>query len=323
MGLRVAVQMDALSRIKPATDTTLAMLRAARARGHSIFYYRPEELTWCSERRCVLARGRDMEVHESNEKFYTLGACRPVNLHDFDVILMRQDPPFDLAYITATHLLERVTGDVLVVNDPASVRNAPEKILVTHFSQFMPPTLITRDIEAVKEFHAKHGSIVIKPLFMHSGHMVFHLRTGDDNRGNLLAMFSKTDRAPWMAQQYLPAIAQGDKRIILIEGEIAGALNRIPGPEEVRASPYAGGHLAATQITPREREIVAALGPVLRERGLVFVGIDVIGDYLTEINVTSPSGIMQVAEVESAAAGQAISMKFWDAVEARRAAMGR
>ena len=248
------------------------------------------------------------------------GAFEELDLAGFDIVLMRQDPPFDMAYITATHLLELLPEDgPLVVNDPAAVRNAPEKLFVLRFRELMPPTLLTLDREAIDAFRQEHGEIVLKPLFGNGGAGVFHLRPGDDNLGSLLEMYASVYREPVMVQRYLPEVRQGDKRIILVEGEPVGAVNRVPPEGEARANLHVGGRAVKTGLTAREREICAAIGPSLREHGLVFVGIDVIGDYMTEINVTSPTGIQEIARLD----GVDLAPNIWDAIEARFAARRR
>jgi glutathione synthase len=264
----------------------------------------------------VQAVARRMSVRRERGNHFTLGEAQTVALTEFDVILMRQDPPFDMAYITATHVLEHVADKVLIVNDPAEVRNAPEKLFVTHFPDLMPPTLITSDKDAIVEFRARHKDVVVKPLFGNGGSGVFHLKPDDENLGALLETFTILYREPVIVQRYLPEIRQGDKRIILVEGNPVGAVSRIPQSGEARANFHAGGAAQKTTLTKREQEICAAIGPVLREKGLVFVGIDVIGDYLTEINVTSPTGIQEINRLD----GVRIERTLWDAIEARHAA---
>jgi glutathione synthase len=255
-------------------------------------------------------------VRDTEGSHFTLGEEKRVDLKSFDVILMRQDPPFDLAYITATHLLERLQPATLVVNDPAHVRNAPEKVFVTEFPDLMPPTLITRDLAEIKAFRAEHGDIVMKPLYGNGGAAVFRLAPQDVNFGSLYDLFAVTFREPWVVQKYLPAVTQGDKRIILVDGEFAGAVNRVPAADDLRSNMVRGGAAEATQLTAREREICARLGPPLRERGLLFTGIDVIDGYLTEINVTSPTGIRAIKRL----GGPDIAAMIWDKIEAKRKA---
>ncbi len=313
MVLTVAVQMDPIERINIRGDSTFALLLEAQARGHSLAYYTPAQLAMREDR--VYATVRSLEVRDTVGDHFTLGEPRRVELTAFDVILLRQDPPFDLAYITTTHLLERVHPRTLVVNDPAQVRNAPEKVFVMNFPQLMPPTLITRDLGEIKSFRDEHGDIVMKPLYGKGGEGVFRLQREDLNFGSLFDMFSVTFREQWMVQKFLPAVKQGDKRIILVDGEFAGAVNRVPAPDDLRSNMVRGGTPKDTELTPREREICDRLGPHLRERGLLFVGIDVIGDYLTEINVTSPTGIRAIKTL----GGPDIAALIWDKVEAKRA----
>jgi glutathione synthase len=306
--------MDPIERINIRGDSTFALLLEAQRRGFDLAYYTPTELAMRDGR--VFAHVRSIAVHDQEGDHFTLGEPRRTALSDFDVVLMRQDPPFDLAYVAATHLLERIHPATLVVNDPAHVRNAPEKLFVTEFPELMPPTLITRHLSEIKEFRAAHGDIVMKPLFGAGGEAVFRLTREDVNFGSLFDLFSATFREPWVVQRYLPEIKAGDKRIILVDGMFAGAVNRIPQPDDLRSNMVRGGAAAATELTPREREICDRLGPALRERGLIFVGIDVIGGYLTEINVTSPTGIRAVKRL----GGVDIAAMIWDVIEARRAA---
>jgi glutathione synthase len=310
--LSVAVQMDPIERINIRGDSTFALMLEAQRRGFDIAYYTPDTLAMADGR--VFARVKPVTVRDQEGDHFTPGEPRRVELTSFDVVLMRQDPPFDLAYVAATHLLERVQGATLVVNDPAHVRNAPEKLFVTEFVDLMPPTLITRDLAEIKEFRAAQGDIVIKPLFGAGGQAVFRVGREDVNFGSLHDLFSTTFREPWVAQRYLPEIKQGDKRIILVDGVFAGAVNRIPQPDDLRSNMVRGGAAAATELTPREQEICERLGPALRQRGLIFVGIDVIGGYLTEINVTSPTGIRAVRRL----GGPDIAALVWDAIEAKR-----
>ena len=318
MGLAVAIQMDPIDSINIDADSTFALALEAQARGHALHHYLPEALTLRDGR--LYARGRPLEVFRRHGNHHRFGAFEELDLAGVDVILMRQDPPFDLAYITATHLLELLPEDgPLVVNDPAAVRNAPEKLLVLRFKELMPPTLLTRDRDEIRAFWKEHGDIIVKPLFGNGGAGVFHLRPGDENLTALLEMYEAIQREPVMVQAYLPAIRQGDKRIVLVEGEYAGAVLRVPAEGEARANLHVGGRPVKTEPTPREREICEAIGPTLREQGLVFVGIDVIGDYLTEINVTSPTGIQEIFRLD----GTDIAPKIWDAIEARYATRSR
>jgi glutathione synthase len=318
MGLAVAIQMDPIDTINIDADSTFALALEAQRRGHALYHYLPQALTLRDGR--LYARGRPLEVFRRHGNHHGFGAFEERDLAGFDIVLMRQDPPFDMAYITATHLLELLPEEgPLVVNDPASVRNAPEKLFVLRFRELMPPTLLTLDREAIDAFRQEHGEIVLKPLFGNGGAGVFHLRPGDDNLGSLLEMYASVYREPVMVQRYLPEVRQGDKRIILVEGEPVGAVNRVPPEGEARANLHVGGRAQKTQLTPREREICAAIGPSLREAGLVFVGIDVIGDYMTEINVTSPTGIQEIARLD----GIDLAINIWDAIEARFAARRR
>ena len=312
MALRVAVQMDPIDRINVRGDSTFALLLEAQARGHTLSYYTPDRLAlWDGT---VFGTVRPLGVRDVVNDHFTLGEAHRVKLDSFDVILMRQDPPFDLAYITATHLLERIHPKTLVINDPAHVRNAPEKIFVTEFPDLMPPTLITRDLTEIKAFRAEHGDIVMKPLYGHGGGAVFRLTKDDMNFGSLFDMFAVTFREPWVVQAFLPAVKDGDKRIVLVDGEFAGAINRIPAADDLRSNMVRGGTPKETDLTAREREICTRLGPALRERGLVFVGIDVIGGWLTEINVTSPTGIRAIKNL----GGPDVAKMVWDKIEERR-----
>jgi glutathione synthase len=312
MPLKVAVQMDPIERINIRGDSTFAMLLEAQARGHALSYYTPERLAMRDAR--LYASLRPLHVEDREGEHFRLGEEGRVALDTFDVVLMRQDPPFDLAYITATHFLEAIHPGTLVVNDPAAVRNAPEKVFVMLFPELMPPTLVTRDLAEIKAFRAEYGDIVMKPLYGHGGGAVFRLTRDDLNFGSLFDMFATTFREPWVVQQYLPAVKDGDKRILLVDGEFAGAVNRVPAADDLRSNMVRGGAAHATELTEREREIIARIGPPLRERGLLFVGIDVIGGYLTEINVTSPTGIRAVARL----GGPNVAGLIWDKIEERR-----
>ncbi len=313
MGLNVAVQMDPIERINIRGDSTFALLLEAQVRGFPIGYYTPDQMAMRDGK--LFARVRPLAVRDREGEHYSLGEARRIELAQFDVVLMRQDPPFDLAYVAATHLLERIHPRTLVVNDPAHVRNAPEKLFVIEFADLMPPTLITRDRAEIKAFHAEHGDIVMKPLFGAGGAAVFRLAREDMNFGSLYDLFAATFREPWVVQKYLPAVRQGDKRIILVDGEFAGAVNRVPQADDLRSNMVRGGAAQATELTHREREICGRLGPALRERGLLFVGIDVIDGFLTEINVTSPTGIRAVKSF----GGPDIAALIWDKIEAMRA----
>jgi glutathione synthase len=312
MPLKVAVQMDPIERINIRGDSTFALLLEAQARGHVLNYYTPERLA--QTQGGVFAAMQPLSVRDEPGNHFTLGEARRTALADVDVILLRQDPPFDLAYITTTHMLERVHPKTFVVNDPASVRNAPEKVFVTEFPDLMPPTLITRDLAEIKAFRAEHGDIVMKPLYGHGGGAVFRLTRDDLNFGSLYDMFAVTFREQWVVQAFLPAVRDGDKRIILVDGDYAGAVNRVPAADDLRSNMVRGGSPKETELTPREREICQRLGPHLRERGLLLVGIDVIGGWLTEINVTSPTGIRAVKNV----GGPDIAKLVWDKIEMKR-----
>jgi glutathione synthase len=312
MTLNVAVQMDPIERIKIGGDSTFALLLEAQARGHALAYYTPDRLAMRDDR--VFATVQTLTVRDQEGDHYKLGEPRRAELTEFDAVLMRQDPPFDLAYITATHFLERIHPKTLVVNDPASVRNAPEKVFVMLFPELMPPTLVTRDLAEIKTFREEHGDIVMKPLYGHGGGAVFRLTRDDLNFGSLYDMFATTFREQWVIQKFLPAVKHGDKRIILVDGEFAGAVNRVPAADDLRSNMVRGGAAKATDLSPREREICAKLGPALRERGLLFVGIDVIDGNLTEINVTSPTGIRAIARLD----GPDVAAKIWDVIEKKR-----
>ncbi|MGZ5933077.1 MAG: glutathione synthase [Rhizomicrobium sp.] len=310
--LTVAIQMDPIEKIDIAGDSTFAMALEAQTRGHSLVYYGPRDLTFREGQ--VTARVRPLSVRAVKGDHFTLGELRVYDLSQADVVLMRQDPPFDMAYITATHVLEHIHPKTLVVNDPGQVRNAPEKIFVTQFRDLMPPTLITSDRREINEFRALHEDIILKPLFGNGGAGVFRVKPDDENLGSLLEMFTQFYREPVIVQRYLPEVRRGDKRIILVDGEFAGAINRVPAAGEARSNLHVGGRPEATTLTKREQDICAALGPELKKRGLIFTGIDVIGDYLTEINVTSPTGIQEVRRF----GGPDIAKLIWDAIERRK-----
>lgn len=318
MGLAVAIQMDPIDTINIDADSTFALALEAQARGHVLYHYLPQALTLRGGR--LYARGRPLEVRREHGNHHRFGAAEELDLAGFDIVLMRQDPPFDMAYITATHLLELLPqGGPLVVNDPAAVRNAPEKLFVLRFPELMPPTLLTLDPAEIRAFWREHREIVLKPLFGNGGAGVFHLRPGDDNLNSLLEMYTSVYREPVMVQRYLPEVRQGDKRIILVEGEPMGAVNRVPAAGEARANLHVGGRAETSALTARERDICAAIGPALRAQGLLFVGIDVIGDWMTEINVTSPTGLQEIQRL----GGIDIAPLIWDAIEARFAARPR
>ena len=317
MSLKVAVQMDPIASINPAGDSTFALMLEAQGRGHEILYYTPDSLSLSGS--VVSAAVAPIRVIDKPKgEHFELGSFARSSLQGFDVLLMRQDPPFDMNYITLTHLLERLHPQTLVVNPPAAVRNAPEKILVTEFPQLMPPTLITRDRDEIRRFRREHGDIIIKPLYGNGGAGVFHLREGDSNLGALIELFEANFREPFMVQRYLPEVRKGDKRIILVDGEPVAGLNRVPQEGEARSNMHAGGRPELSDLTRREREICATIAPALKQRGMIFVGIDVIGDYLTEINVTSPTGIREIKRF----GGPDIAVLIWDAIERRRASAG-
>jgi glutathione synthase len=311
MALRVAFQMDPIERIAIAGDSTFALMLEAQRRGHELFYYTPSDLSMSNRR--VVAQAAPVAVADEAGRHYQLGERRALDLADCDVVHLRQDPPFDMNYITTTHLLEALPSHVVVVNDPASVRNCPEKLFVTEFPQLMPPTLITRSLEDVKAFRREHRDIILKPLYGNGGAAVFRLQPDDTNIASLVELFQGVFREPFMVQRYAPEVRNGDKRIILVEGEIAGAINRVPPADETRSNMHVGGRAEPTGITEREREICATIGPELKRRGLIFAGIDVIGPYLTEINVTSPTGIREVKRF----GGADIAAMIWNAVEER------
>jgi glutathione synthase len=313
MSLRVAVQMDPLERISIQGDSTFAIMLKAQELEHTLYHYPPEDLSYAEGRLWTM--GYPVTVQRVAHDHYSLGEPRILDLgKDVDVVLMRQDPPFDLGYITAAHLLERIQGETLVVNDPASVRDAPEKVWVLDFPQFMPPTAITRSKGLARKFLADHGEIVIKPLHGFAGGSVFRIGPDGRNLASLIELFNQTYREPHVIQKFLPEIAQGDKRIVLVDGEVAGAINRVPGEGEIRSNLAVGGTAAKSELTPREEEICAVLGPELKRRGLLFVGIDVIGGrWLTEINVTSPTGIVAIDRFN----GTDTPGLIWSAIERR------
>jgi glutathione synthase len=301
--------MDPIDRIDIRGDSTFALLLEAQRRGHELFYYTPYDLALNGTR--LVARGSTLSVEDRIGSHYQLGERRIEDLADWHVVMLRQDPPFDMAYITTTHLLERIHPRTLVVNDPAEVRNAPEKVFVLDFPELMPPTLVTRNPDDVKAFRMLYKDIILKPLYGNGGSGVFRVREDDTNLNALIELFQTVFREPFMVQQYRPEVRSGDKRIILIDGEIAGAINRVPADDESRSNMHVGGTATATALTDRDHEICARLAPELKRRGLLFTGIDVIGPYLTEINVTSPTGIRQVKTF----GGRDIAAMYWDAVE--------
>ena len=313
MPLTVAVQMDPIARIRIAGDSTFALLLEAQARGHRLLHYTPDRLQLRGGR--VEAMAEPLSVQEVEGEHAKLGEAILVDLATVDVVLLRQDPPFDLAYVTTTHLLERIHPATLVVNDPRSVRDAPEKLFVMDFPELMPPTLIARDRAAIEAFRAEHGEVVMKPLYGFGGAAVFKVSRQDPNFGSLFDLFTATLREPWVIQKFLPAVSRGDKRIILVDGEAKGAVNRVPAADDIRSNMVRGGAAKETELSPREREICQRIGPELKRRGLLFVGIDVIDGYLTEINVTSPTGIRAIKRL----GGPDLAVAIWDAIEAKRA----
>ncbi len=311
MTLKVAIQMDHIEAIDVDGDSSYVVALEAQRRGHSLFHYQPDGLSLVEGR--VVARGETMQVRRGGESHYSLGEQEVVDLSEMDVVLMRQDPPFDMAYITATHLLDLIYPDTLVVNHPGEVRNAPEKLFMLRYPELLPPTMISRDPVEIRAFRDRHKDIIVKPLFGNGGAGVFHIAPGDENLNALLEMFAGINREPVMVQRYLPEVRQGDKRIILIDGVPVGGTNRVPQAGEARSNMHVGGTAVKTQLTTREHEICEAIGDDLRSRGLLFVGIDVIGDYLTEINVTSPTGLQEINRFD----GTSLEGDIWNAIESR------
>jgi glutathione synthase len=314
MPLSVAIQMDPIASVNIDADSTFRMAEEAQARGHRLFYYHPDNLVWREGR--VLATGWDLTVQRVRGAHATVGEMRTVDLADWDVVLLRQDPPFDMGYITTTHILERIHPATLVVNDPFWVRNCPEKLLVLDFAHLGPPTMIARGLPDIRAFRAEHGDIILKPLYGNGGAGVFRLPQGDANLAALHELFMGINREPLIAQKFLPDVAKGDKRVILIDGEAVGSINRVPQKGETRSNMHVGGTATKDVMTDRDHEICAAIGPTLRERGLIFVGIDVIGGNLTEINVTSPTGIQELERFD----GLNVAGRLWEAIERRRGA---
>ncbi|MFT5065473.1 MAG: glutathione synthase [Yoonia sp.] len=312
MSLKVAIQMDPIGPINIDGDSTFRIMEEAQARGHSLFYYTPDKLAYQEGR--VTAKGWPVTVQRVHGDHFRLGDEVEVDLSDFDVVWLRQDPPFDMGYITTTHILDMIHPDTLVVNDPFWVRNYPEKLLVLNFPDLTPPTMIARDLETLKEFRARHGDVILKPLYGNGGAGVFKLSQGDSNLASLHEMFAGINREPLIMQKFLPDVSKGDKRVILIDGEPVGAINRVPAAGETRSNMHVGGRPEKVDLTERDLEICAAIGPLLREKGQVFVGIDVIGDWLTEINVTSPTGLQELERFD----GTNVTAKIWEAIEARR-----
>ena len=311
--LKVAFQMDPIGAVNIDADSSFRLAEEAQARGHSLFFYTPDQLAWQQGR--VTARGQDFTVQRVKGDPAVLGEVREVDLSEFDVIWLRQDPPFDMGYITSTHILDFIHPKTLVVNDPFWVRNYPEKLLVLNFPELTPPTTVARDLEVLKAFRATHGDIIVKPLYGNGGAGVFKLAQGDGNLASLHEMFTSISREPLIAQKFLPDVSKGDKRVILVDGAPIGAINRVPAAGETRSNMHVGGRPEKIALSDRDREICAAIGPLLKEKGQVFVGIDVIGDWLTEINVTSPTGLQELERFDGTNGARLI----WEVIEAKRA----
>ena len=318
MSLHVAIQMDPIASIDIRGDTTFALGLEAQRRGHDLFIYHPADLTMDMEKTrrpkdAVFATGQHTELFDDLGAYYKEGERHQHRLIDSDVVLMRQDPPFDMQYITATHLLDHIHPDTLVVNNPTEVRNAPEKLLITAFPDLLPPTLVSRNEDDIKAFRRNYKDIIVKPLFGNGGAGIFHIKPDDDNLSSLLEVMLSQDRAPLMIQQYLPDVRQGDKRVILVDGVAVGALNRLPADGEARSNMHVGGTPAEIDLDDHDYRIAEAIGPLLRERGLLFTGIDVIGGFLTEINVTSPTGLREIERFT----GVNLAVNIWDAIESK------
>ena len=311
MPLSVAIQMDPIGPVDIDADSTFRIAEEAQARGHALFYYTPDHLAYVEGR--IMARGQPLEVHRVAGDHASLGPETEVDLADFDVVWLRQDPPFDMAYITTTHLLDRLRGTTLVVNDPFWVRNYPEKLLVLDFADLTPPTVIARDLGTLRAFRDRHGDVILKPLYGNGGAGVFKLGPSDSNLASLHEMFSGINREPLIVQKFLPNVSAGDKRVILVDGAPAGAINRVPAKGETRSNMHVGGRAEKAELTDRDREICDRIGPLLKQKGQVFVGIDVIGDWLTEINVTSPTGLQELERFD----GVNVAAHIWEAIEAR------
>lgn len=312
MSLKVAIQMDPIGPIDINADSSFRIAEEAQARGHTLFYYTPDKLAYQEGR--VTARGWPLTVQRVKGDHFSLDDEVEVDLSDFDVVWLRQDPPFDMGYITTTHILDMIHPDTLVVNDPTWVRNYPEKLLVLDFPDLTPPTMIARDLATLKDFRARHGDVILKPLYGNGGAGVFKLRQDDSNLASLHEMLTGINREPLIMQKFLPDVSKGDKRVILVDGEPVGAINRVPAAGETRSNMHVGGRPEKVELTARDLEICAAIGPLLREKGQIFVGIDVIGDWLTEINVTSPTGLQELERFD----GTNVTAKIWEAIEARR-----
>ena len=312
--MKVAFQMDPIDRVDIDADSSFRLAEEAQARGWELFFYTPDQLAWKEGR--VVAQGWPLEVRRKRGDHFTLGEALEIDLADMDVVWLRQDPPFDMGYITTTHILEQIGGKTLVVNDPFWVRNSPEKLLVLNFPDLTPPTTVSRDLASLKAFKEAHGDVIVKPLYGNGGAGVFRLGPDDRNLPSLFEVFTSINNEPLIAQKFLPAVSAGDKRVILVDGEPVGAINRIPAKGETRSNMHVGGKPVKVELTSRDREICAAIGPLLKERGQVFVGIDVIGEWLTEINVTSPTGIQELERFD----GINVAAMIWDAIDARLAA---
>lgn len=312
MSLKVAIQMDPIGPINIDADSTFRIAEEAQARGHSLFYYTPDKLAYREGK--VIARGWPLTVQRVKGAHFTLGDEIEVDLSEYDVVWLRQDPPFDMGYITTTHILDMIHPSTLVVNDPFWVRNYPEKLLVLQFTDLTPPTMIARDLATLRAFRAEHGDVILKPLYGNGGAGVFKLHSGDSNLASLHEMFSGINREPLIMQKFLPDVSKGDKRVILVDGEPVGAINRVPAEGETRSNMHVGGRPEKVALTERDLEICAAIGPLLREKGQIFVGIDVIGNWLTEINVTSPTGLQELERFD----GVNVTAKIWEAIERRR-----
>ena len=312
MGLNVAIQMDPIDAVDIDADTTFRIAEEAQARGHALYYYTPDQLTFDEGR--LVATGQSLTLRREKGNHFSVGETRSLDLADMDVVWLRQDPPFDMAYITNTHLLERIHPETLVVNDPFWVRNYPEKLLVLDFPELTPPTMIARDLASLKSFKERHGDIIVKPLYGNGGAGVFRLDPNDRNLNSLWELFAGISREPLIAQKFLPAVERGDKRVLLVDGEAVGAINRVPAKGETRSNMHVGGRPEKVALDERDLEICAAIGPLLKEKGQILVGIDVIGGWLTEINVTSPTGIQELERFDDVN----VAAQIWEAIEAKR-----
>lgn len=311
MALRVAIQMDHIESIKPQTDSTLLLALEAQGRGHKIWYYMPEHLSMAGDK--ITARANHISFFDDHKKYHELGAEEKIDLNNMDVVLLRQDPPFNMTYLTTTYILERLSPKVLVTNNPASVRNLPEKIFPVQFAQYMPPTLISADIAEIASFRDAQGEIVVKPLYGYAGRSVVHLKKGDNNFAAIMEIMFAGGKEPLMAQKFLPEVKTGDRRVIFADGKVAGAMARLPAEGEIRANFRVGGTAAKAELSAKQKEICEAIGPALKKRDIIFAGVDLIGDWLTEINITSPTGIPAMNRLY----GKKIESEIWDAIEAR------